>query len=183
MAADRTFESPMNATLEGRFRRLEEDRLQLVQTLMRQPASVLDHRNRPEKWSIGEILMHLLTAERMTIEYMRKKSLGIQQLRNSGLLESVKTGLLILSQRLPLRYRAPEGVRKQTPDVIPLAALSREWQVARQRLKEVLDNIDDHNLHKLIYRHPVVGLLDANQCLIFMRAHFLHHLPQITRLL
>ena len=29
------------------------------------------------KWSVGQILTHLLTSERMALRYMKKKSLGI----------------------------------------------------------------------------------------------------------
>ena len=173
----------MNAKLKVRFQRLEDDRQELTKLLKQQPEAVLNRRIRPGKWTINEILMHLLTAERMTAAYMKKKALGISQLGNSGLLEASKIGLLVLSQQLPLRYRAPAVVRSQTPAPVPLNTLSDEWDATRIQLAEVLDNIGDDHLRRLIYRHPVVGLLDAGQCLTFMHAHFHHHLPQITRLL
>jgi hypothetical protein len=114
---------------------------------------------------------------------MKKKSLGIDRLNNAGLWELFKLRGLQLSQRLPLlKYRAPRHLVENTPDTLPLEELTVQWNFSRNELKHFLDALQEKDIHKLIYKHPVAGRFDVVQCLIFMREHFHHHLPQIKRL-
>jgi hypothetical protein len=135
------------------------------------------------KWSINEILAHLVTSEQLTLRYLKKKSLGADQLTNSGLVEKVKWIILKISQRLPIKYKAPKHVVSNTPAVLPLGELTRIWMDTREELREFLGTIREENLYKLVYKHPIAGRFDVVQCLMFMREHYYHHLPQIRRLL
>ena len=114
---------------------------------------------------------------------MKKKSLGVDQLANSGILEELKMIVLKISQRLPLRFRAPELVVKNTPAPVPLPELVTRWNDSRIEFKGFLDTVKEENLGKLIYKHPIAGRLNVIQCVIFLHEHFLHHLPQIKRAL
>lgn len=127
--------------------------------------------------------MHLLTSEQLTLGYLKKKSLGVSKLRDSGPIESVKITLLTIFQRMPFRFKAPTLVVQHTPNPVSLADLSERWNLSRIELKQFLETIHDDNLYKLIFKHPVAGRFNAVQCLIFMREHFRHHVPQINRLL
>ena len=173
----------MNPRLQQLFHRLEDDRCQLAALLQKHPEEYLHRNPRPRKWSVMEILLHLVTSERLTVNYMRKKSLVIDSLKDAGLMESLKLTLLVISQRLPLRYKAPTVVLEHTPAMVPLPALLTQWDEIRTDLNVWLDSVADRHLHRLIYKHPVVGRLDVVQALTFMQAHFHHHLPQIARLL
>lgn len=135
------------------------------------------------KWSVNEILTHLLTSEQLTLAYLRKKSLGVSGLKNSGLSERVRWIILKVSQRVPLRYTAPKHVVANTPKALPLEDLNARWTETRRELGEFLNTVADENIKKLIYKHPVAGRFDVVQCLMFMREHCNHHLPQIKRLL
>jgi len=136
-----------------------------------------------DKWSVNEILTHLVTSEQLTIRYQKKKSLGVEQLRNSGLAEKIRYAVLEISQRLPLKFKAPKHLVSNTPEALAFPQLLTSWNATRQALKEFLNSITDRNVNKLIYKHPVAGRFDVSQCLMFMREHYHHHLPQIKRLL
>ena len=82
-----------------------------------------------------------------------------------------------------LKYNAPKHLLANTPEALPLDELSRRWSVSRMELSHFLESVKDKDLHKLIYKHPVAGRFDVIQCMTFMREHYLHHLPQIKRLL
>jgi hypothetical protein len=97
--------------------------------------------------------------------------------------ERIRYALLKISQRLPLKYKAPESVVSNTPEAMPFAELHASWDSTRHELAQFLDSITDSNVNKLIYKHPVAGRFDIIHCLMFMREHYLHHLPQIKRLL
>jgi hypothetical protein len=174
----------LNIKLQYRFDELEHDRIKLLDKLSKLPEEKLERKSSPEHWSINQILIHLLTAEQLTLTYLRKKSLGIDQLANAGPIESLKMTLLKISQRLPLlKYKAPNVVVQNTPDVVPLPELMDRWNLSRADLGNFLETIEDKNIHKLIYRHPIAGRFDVVQCLAFLREHVHHHLPQIKRLL
>ena len=174
----------MNKKLQVLFERLESERIKLLDQLAVLPYEKLDYRSDSKKWSVNQILIHLLTSEHLTLTYLRKKSLGIDQLKNAGFMEFVKIQLLKMSQRLPFaKYKVPRHIAQNTPDVLPFSELQARWNVSRADLKNFLETIEEKNLHNLIFKHPVAGRLDIMQCLIFMREHFQHHLPQIKRLL
>jgi uncharacterized damage-inducible protein DinB len=173
----------LNATLENKFVRLERDRIELLRVLASLSEEVLNKPPDATHWSIIQILSHLLTAEGLTLTYLKKTSLGKNYLRNSGTVESLKTFLLTVSQRLPLKYKAPSIIVEQSPVGIALPSAAEKWSGTRKELKNFLETIEDRDLLKLIYKHPVAGRLNVVQALTFMHDHFRHHLPQIYRLL
>jgi uncharacterized damage-inducible protein DinB len=137
----------------------------------------------PGKWSLGQILTHILTAERLSIGYMKKKYQGANQTANSGILSSLKLVLLIISQRIPaLKFNAPKVVIENTPPVLSLQELIEKWTAQREDLRLFLDEMDEKNYKKLIYKHPIAGRLDTRQEMVFFREHIIHHVPQIKRL-
>jgi len=172
----------MHNKLQERFNRLEQAQQQLLKKLSTYPDAKLNT-SPPGKWSVGYILAHLMTSERLMLIYMKKKSRGMATIGNSGMLEEVKMMLLKISQRLSFRYKAPVYVVEHTKELASLTDLTQRWQSTRQDLKTFLENTHDENLYKLIYKHPVAGRLNLLQALDFMLEHFHHHLPQINRLL
>ena len=132
----------MNKNVQVLFEKLESERIKLLDQLAVLPNEKLDYRTNSKKWSVNQILIHLLTSEHLTLAYLRKKSLGIDQLKNAGLLESIKIQLLKASQRLPFaKYKAPKHIAQNTPDVVPLSELQARWAVSRAELKNFLETI------------------------------------------
>lgn len=173
----------MNHQLLNHFGKCETDRVKLILELSGYPETRLAHKPTSERWSVNQILIHLLTSEQMTLAYLKKKSLGVDQVRDSGPIESLKILLLILSQRLPMKFKAPGVLVAHTPATVPLAILAPQWETLRREMQDFLETIRDEHLNRLIYKHPVAGRLDVIQCLSFMREHFRHHLSQIKLLL
>ena len=172
----------MNASLEKIFNELEKQRENIYHKIA-DLSSDQYSRSVNGKWSIGQILTHLMTSERLSLLYMKKKSLGIKNLNDSGSLESFKSFLLKISQRLPFRFSAPKFLIANTPAALDKEDLQQKWVKSRLELKNFLEKIEDQNVRKKIYKHPVAGRLDAGQAMIFFCEHVRHHLPQIKRLL
>jgi hypothetical protein len=136
----------------------------------------------PKKWSISQILNHLMLSERLSLIYMKKKSLGIDTAGDTGLIEDAKFLLLKFSQRLPLKFKAPEVLGKSEPDSPTLVEVTAKWNNVRREMYEFAEALPEKHLRRKIYKHPVVGRLNVIQALAFMREHVNHHLPQIKRL-
>ena len=174
----------MHKRLQHNFNLLEQDRKLLMDNLLNFNEEELQRKPKNGKWSIVHTITHLVTSERLSLLYMKKKSLGVNQLADSGLVENLKMIVLKLSQRLPfLKFTAPKAVVDHTPTDLTFAELARQWESTRQSLKEFLQSIEEKNVRKKIYKHPVVGQLDVVQGVAFSREHFMHHLPQLKKLM
>lgn len=166
------------------FDQLELQRSTILNQVKNLSIEKYNHSPGPGKWSISQILTHIVTAEGLSVGYMKKKAQAIAELGNSGVKESLVLMLLKISQRTPaLKFRAPKVVVENTPPALPFEELSKKWDVQRNDLKNFLESIEDKNAKKLLYKHPVAGRLDARQAAVFFGEHITHHWPQIKRLL
>jgi len=168
--------------LERLYNRIEKQRANLLKSLRNLSNEELNA-HPPDKWSINQIIAHLITAEDLSIQYLNKKILGINEVKDSGLVEELKMMLLIVSQRLPLKFKAPKMVVDRTSGERDLNKLIAAWDSTRIELKNILDRIESHHLKRKIYRHVRVGMLNIQHTLIFMGEHVGHHIPQIKNLL
>lgn len=91
--------------------------------------------------------------------------------------------VLKISQRIPVKYTAPQVVEQNTPAAMPLPELIEAWDEERNGLKALLERIDAKHEKRLLFKHPIAGKLNAKQAVNFMYEHVNHHLPQIKRLL
>lgn len=173
----------MNSKLQQLFDLLEAERTALLSELALHDQQKLRLPSSSGGWSVQQIIAHLITSERLSLAYMKKKSLGIDSLDDSGIVEEIKMIILKLSQRLPFKFTAPKAVVEHTPENQTLEQLQIQWDKLRNDLRSFLENITDQNIRKKIYKHPVAGRLDCVQAVSFFREHFYHHYPQIKRLL
>lgn len=172
----------MTTSLRKTFDLLEQQRADLTKTIETFSDEVY-FRSSFAKWSIAQIIAHIITSEHLSLMYMRKKSLGIDTLKDSGIKQSIVFMMLKISQRIPLRYRAPKAVVDNTPQAFSKEEAFVRWEKSRQELKDFLDSIPEKHGHRLIFKHPVGGMLDVRQAVGFMYEHVRHHWPQIKRLL
>lgn len=172
----------MNPRLQQLYGDIEKQKEILLHSLRGLPREKLN--NHPQdKWSINQIIAHLIAAERLSINYLNKKILGVNQVKETGLVEELKMILLTVSQRLPLKFKAPKIVIDQTAKETDLDKLVDEWDKTRAELKNILDRIEDHQLKRKIYRHVRAGMLNIQQALKFFYEHVQHHTPQVKYLL
>ena len=172
----------MNTKLQHLFDSLERERDSLLATVKNLSPDKQQHA--PEgKWSIQQILAHIIAAEKLSIMYLHKKMLGIKEVEDTGVLEEIKMALLQLSQRLPLKFKAPRVVVENTPAYANFEELTADWNKTRAELKTLLEKFDDTQIRKKIYKHIRAGRLNIQHALMFFREHIIHHTPQINRLI
>lgn len=166
-----------------------QHQLRLLEKLKNDITEVVSHLNETNfkrsvgnKWSVGQILIHIVTSERLALQYMQKKSLGIDRLENAGFIEPIKLTVLKISQRLPIKYKVPKAIHDKTPEAPSKEELFRAWDLSRSELKSFLETIEEKNINKKIFKHPIAGMFNVTQGVAFLREHLLHHKPQITRL-
>lgn len=172
----------MNNSLLRLFDSLETQRQELLSMVKHLTKEQLS--THPDgKWSIAQILSHLISSEKLSVLYLNKKTQGIHDLPDTGFKEELVMLILIVSQRLPLKFKAPKiladnTISYQTPD-----ELNEAWEKVRGDLKESLKRFQDDQLNRKVYKHPIAGMLNMKQALRFFREHINHHTPQIIHLL
>lgn len=173
----------MNQTLKHHFDTIEAQRQTLIKRLVNLSEESFNRQPAPDKWSIHQILAHIITGEKMTVQYIQKKILGIDTSGNTGILEEIKMVVLKISQRLPLKFKAPGVVVERTTTYTSKEALIDEWNKTRAEFGALLEKIEDNQLRRKIYKHVVAGRLNIIHATLFLKEHVTHHLPQINRLL
>lgn len=173
----------MNTSLHQLFLTLEEQRQGLLNSIQGLSSQELDQH--PEgKWSIAQVLSHLIASEQLSVNYLNKKILGVKEVADTGFKEELKMIVVILSQRLPfLKFKAPNVVTEKTTSYHSFEQLNEAWVKARTELKDVLSRFKDDELKRKVYKHPYAGMLNIEQALVFFREHIIHHTPQVKNLL
>jgi uncharacterized damage-inducible protein DinB len=169
----------VNPKLQYHYKQLEQETLTLLKDVSTLSSASYHYSPGEGKWSISQILTHIITAEGLSLKYLRKKSLGIKEVHNTGFIEDVKFWVLRISQRIPLRYKAPGIVIQNTPAALSYGELIRQWEVLREEMQVFLSTISEDDIQKKIYKHPVVGMLNVMHGVQFLREHIIHHRPQI----
>jgi hypothetical protein len=173
----------MDHSFQKLFDELESQRGQILESVRHLTPDQLNKSLRPGKWSVSQILSHIITAERMSLMYIEKKLQGVHEVADSGWWEEIKLFGLKVSQRLPgIKFRAPKRVVENTAFYLDHDTIRKEWDLVRSDAKALLSKIDGAQAKRLVYRHPIAGYLNIKQCFIFFREHITHHTPQIKKL-
>ena len=173
----------MHPSFKILFDEIESQREKTLLAVKHLSAEQINRVPAPGKWSIAQILSHLITAERLSLMYINKKIQGIAEAEDSGAWEEIKMGLLKISQRWPgLKFRAPQKVVEHTTFYQDLPTIGQEWDKVRKELSALFETIPDQYVNRKIYRHVRAGYLNARHALIFFREHITHHVPQIKKL-
>ncbi len=172
----------MDSKLASVFERAEARRKELLSMVSVLPDKTFYYAP-AQKWSISQILVHLILAEELSLQYIRKKSLGIEQAGNTNILHDLKYQALRISQRLPLKYKAPRVLGESAPSTLPLEQIVGKWDHMRSELRKYLEAMESRHVKRKIYKHAVAGRLNILHAVDFFNEHLNHHLPQIRRLI
>jgi hypothetical protein len=172
----------LNTQLTILFNTLEKQRADLISLIQGiSPEAINNH---PDgKWSITQIISHLIASEQLSVKYLNKKILGIDTAPKTGIAEELKMIVLKISQRLPFKFKAPKVLAENTPIYENIEQLTETWNQTRADLKKVLEKFQDNQINRKVYKHPIAGMLNIEQALKFFREHIIHHTPQVKNLL
>lgn len=164
---------------EARFRRIERKRNILLEEVESLDPGALHAHPRPGKWSIHEIVEHLVVAEEdVVIDYRNLHGLEARP-------RTLKNRLTYLIVMLVLRFDIP--VQAPSEAMLPrgdlsLRALRVRWELNHVRMRAYLDGLDRAKSRRAIFRHPVSGPLTVPQALAMLEAHLDRHIRQIRTL-
>lgn len=167
-------------SLFKKFQSLQKSKNDLLQMIGEYSEEQLNEPMTEGKWSIAQVLYHVYLAEKLSLQYMKKKTLDLTQIHKSGFKESLKSVLLQVSLKLPIKYKAPKVLAESLPETIDWNDFLLSWGDSRDEVYKFIDWLPADAVNKNIFRHPRTGMMNISQTLDFYAAHFNHHVPQVT---
>lgn len=174
----------MTAKIQQQLDELDHALDTLFEQLMQETHPNLDRKLSPERWSVYEIMQHLMLSEGASLRYLRKKSLGLAQMKKAGLRAAWRSFLVAAMLSSPFKFKAPKGTDIEVFEPTEsFAQLSGRWQSQRSELREFLGSLPQEIFDKEAYRHPRVGMITIGGMLWFFQVHFDRHAGQMARTL
>jgi len=159
------------------FKKKREDLLQQLGSLS---SEVLSFKAAPDKWSIVEVVEHLVIAEKDLLKQLSTNVPTSTLDPESKTPEKYQTVIKVMVRDIPVDV-PDESL--QPHGRLPLNELLRLWDAMRKRLAELLAEIKSENIGNPVYRHPYGGPLDISETLQFFEVHFDNHMRHIDRIL
>ena len=166
--------------LKSKYEELENSKRDLIKFVDSLEQEKLNTQPEENKWSIVQIIFHLVKTERIAVITITKGIKNIDSTSETGLIENYRSLILLLSLRLPFKYKAPTIMRK-VPEEYEINELKRKWEMIRNQIGNLLKEIKENDLNKIMFEHPYSGKMNIVQTLNFLNNHLERHFKQIKR--
>ncbi|MBC3538132.1 DinB family protein [Rufibacter sediminis] len=172
----------MHTQLLSSFEKLEKQREEFSQWVEKAPPQAQHRQPSADQWSGAQLLYHLAKVDEMVVLGLEKRLASSKPLKSRKLGTRVRSFLLNLFLRLPIKFKAPAAVR-EVPEQVVIAEVIQNWKQTRHRLQAILSSFPEDQLQKEVFFHPRSGMITLPQTLRFIYEHHEHHRRQMHRLL
>ena len=166
-------------TLENRLQAFDETRRSLLDQMKALDPALLVAKPIAGKWSIIEIVEHLVLAERAVLKGLPDPSRLVEQNRDFGSRVRYALVLFILTSGIPVRTPSPAMVPQGDRG---LAELHRLWDESQRWLRSCIACLGPEAGRKAVFEHPIAGPLTVSQAVRMGQVHVDGHVRQIRRL-
>lgn len=164
-------------TLFTQLDHIEQYRKELLEEVQLLSEEVIRKSPSEEKWSILEIIEHLVLGEDYVLggseKLLPRKRTPLHFFRYLFVMSILRSFVKV---SVPSRKMRPESKSS-------LDELSERWKHNHQKLRNYLENLDSHNLSDAIFFHPISGPLTAQQALNMLEVHLKRHRKQIKAII
>ncbi len=172
----------MKTTILEKVEQIENDRIDLLNKLAEYDEDKLNCKPASGKWSVLQIINHLIISEKLSVIYIKRKLSGKNGLGKATLKSKINAFVLRYGLLLPLKLKAPENV-SNLPDYDSFENIKQNWDKVRKSFVSIIIDLPDDMLDKDIFKHPTVGKMNIEGAIDFFDSHFKHHRKQIYSLL
>lgn len=170
----------MQTPLHRMIQSFDDRRRALLDELETLSAEDLEARARPDKWSILEIVEHLMIAERVVLGGAPPAATDLVERRRS-LKDRCVYPLVLLVLRFPIPVKVPS--RRMLPTgTMSLAEIRSQWDENLRWLRSYAAGLDPEGHRRAVFRHPVAGPITLTQALRMDRLHLDRHARQIRQI-
>jgi hypothetical protein len=155
-----------------------DDRRRLLDEVERLEPERLTARPLPGKWSILEIVEHLVVGDRDVLQGLPDPSTLADQRRRVKDRVSYRMVMFVLTCHIPAKASPRHLPRGQSS----LPDLRRDWDEMQRWLRSYVERLDRGAPARAVFGHPVAGPLTLQQVLHMGKLHLATHTRQIRRL-
>ena len=174
----------MDKSIQPNWQRLNDRTDRIFTEMEKYPEDVLQKQPDAHTWSASQNVVHLIKAERASLQYMKKKIAHTDEneTHKAGIRSSFRFAALKMAVALPfLKFKAPTYI--EPLEVKDLKSLKREWADLRMAYQDFLENLSPQWLNSELWKHQVAGKMSVSQMLSFFTDHVDRHARQIKRTL
>lgn len=169
----------MRNQVQKKFAALEQRRKKILDRLASLSQDRLNYKVDPDKWSIIEVIEHLVLVEQEMVNQASIRGPRPQSAHAPQSREALEMVLEILERDV----RVPVPAAGMEPDgQIRLEILQKQWTQAREQLREFFLSLPPEKGNALIFSHPVAGALSVLDMLDLANVHADYHIRQIERI-
>ncbi len=172
----------MSTRLNTQFNELEKSRKALFDSLQKYPDEVLNKQPAPGKWSVVQVMEHLMASEGASLQYLKKKTLDTSRAQPAGFKGQWRLFITKLIFYSPASFGAPSALEPPAT-FIPLKQVEADWAKLRGDTFQLLSKLSETELKKELWKHIISGKMNIYQMLEFFGIHFKRHQKQIERTL
>jgi len=170
----------MHDQLERDLEAIDTSRCALLDELGILDGGTLAARPLPGKWSILEIVEHLVLAEREVLQKLPRPSELVELRRGFRTHFTYPMVMLVLRWGIPVKAPSAGMIPMGTSS---LPQLRGQWDESQRWLRAYVAGLDRHGIGRAVFQHPVAGPLTVQQAVHMSQLHILAHTRQIRRLL
>jgi hypothetical protein len=158
------------------FDSLEKKYPNLLQLLNSLSDDALYFKAGADKWSIVEVIEHLVMAEENMLEQLTDAASATALDPQDRSAKNYHIVIKVMTKDIPVdvpdESMEPHGQ-------IALEELLERWNDTRQKTRAFIDGINSEKAGELVYRHPFAGPLNMAETLRFIDVHFDNHMRHI----
>jgi len=170
----------MLAEIQETFISLDKKYGKLLQHLNPLSDDVLYFKAQADKWSIVEVIEHLVVAEENMLAQLTGAPSAAPLDPQDRSAKNFHIVIKVMTRDIPVdvpdESMEPHG-RFSLPELLG------RWDGTRQKTRAYIGGINSEKAGDLVYRHPFAGPLDMAETLRFIDVHFDNHMRQIDRII
>ena len=172
----------MHKKLSSKLSKLSDKTEKLMNQLDGENLEILQKKPDENSWSVIQILNHLMVSESSSLNYVKKKILGIDTVGKVGVSARARMLAMNLAFNGKRKFKAPVYVDNPS-NSDDLQQIKERWRELRGDLNTFLEDFPDEYIEKVVYRHPISGRVSTSQMIDFFIMHMRHHVHQVNRTL
>jgi hypothetical protein len=181
----------MNATqtklppkVDKQLQQLDVELIELLKTLKDYSERTLNKKPAENKWSVLQVMNHLILVEGYGKAYAEKKMSFNPELKKAGLGGTWRKFLMNAFVKYPFKINAPEPVSgNNLPEESGFWETAKKWKQQREELRAFFEKIPAEHFNKELFKHGFAGKMSLYGLMDFNVAHFKRHRRQINKIL
>ena len=170
----------MISNIQEKFESLTVKRTEFLKHLESLSNELITFKAGADKWSIVEVVEHLVIAEDDLLTQLSKNVPASTLDPKSKTPDKYQTVIKVMERDIPVDV--PDK-RAEPKGRLTLVELLNQWDDIRKKLQGLLSEINTENRDDAVYRHPYGGPLNIEETLQFIDVHFDNHMRHIDRIL